>query len=154
MSGIWISYNMRLPRVTVACYPSIKNEKNIKARKDKGQGIVDQIMSILESTVFGPFQFEVALTFRASLLLNGILTNSEAGYGLKTADVENLDFTQHRRRIQVETKHTLEFLPNYISMNWPPNAMDNILCQVKQKFPKCFCQGWILLIKSTLLINL
>ena len=68
-----------------------KNEKNIKARKDKGQGIVDQIMSILESTVFGPFQFEVALTFRASLLLNGILTNSEAWYGLKTADVENLE---------------------------------------------------------------
>ena len=68
-----------------------KNEKNIKARKDKGQGIVDQIMSILESTVFGPFQFEVALTLRASLLLNGILTNSEAWYGLRTADIENLE---------------------------------------------------------------
>ena len=68
-----------------------KNEKNIKARRDKGQSIVDQIMSILESTVFGPFQFEVALILRASLLLNGILTNSEAWYGLKTADLENLE---------------------------------------------------------------
>ena len=48
-------------------------------------------MSILESTVFGPFQFEVALILRASLLLNGILTNSEAWYGLKTADFENLE---------------------------------------------------------------
>ena len=47
-----------------------KNEKNIKERRDKGQGIVDQIMSILESTVFGPFQFEVALILRASLLLD------------------------------------------------------------------------------------
>ena len=60
-----------------------KNEKNIKARRDKGQGIVDQIMSILESTVFGPFQLEVALILRASLLLNGILTNSKAWYGLR-----------------------------------------------------------------------
>ena len=68
-----------------------KNDKNIKARKDKGQGVVDQIISILESTVFGPFQFEVALILRASLLLNGILTNSEAWYGLKTADFENLE---------------------------------------------------------------
>ena len=64
---------------------------NIKARRDKGQGIVDQIMSILESTVFGPLQLEVALILRASLLLNGILTNSKAWYGLKTADLENLE---------------------------------------------------------------
>ena len=48
-------------------------------------------MSILESTVFGPFQFEVALTLRASLLLNGILTKSEAWNGLRTADIENLE---------------------------------------------------------------
>ena len=30
-----------------------------------------------------PFHFEVALILRSSLLLNGILTNSEAWYGLK-----------------------------------------------------------------------
>ena len=68
-----------------------RNEKNIKARSDKGQGIVDQIISIIEGTVFGPFQFEVALIFRSSLLLNGILTNAEAWYGLRTADVEKLE---------------------------------------------------------------
>ena len=78
-----------------------KHDKNIKARKDKGQGIVDQIMSILESTVCGPFQFEVALILRASFLLNGILTNSEVWYGLKTADFENLEQIDERllRRI-------------------------------------------------------
>ena len=53
-------------------------------------------MSILESTVIGPFQFEVALTLRA-----GILTNSEAWYGLRRADIENLEQIdeQHLRRI-------------------------------------------------------
>ena len=48
-----------------------KNSKNIDARVAKGTGIVDNITSILGSTVFGPFQFEVALILRSSLLLNG-----------------------------------------------------------------------------------
>ena len=68
-----------------------KNGKNIHARKAKGTGIVDQIISILDGTVFGPFHFEVALILRSSLLLNGILTNSEAWYGLKTSDLEQLE---------------------------------------------------------------
>ena len=68
-----------------------KNFKNIEARRAKGTGIVDQIVTILENTMFGPFQFEVALILRSSLLLNGILTNSEAWYGLKTADLERLE---------------------------------------------------------------
>ena len=37
----------------------------------------------MEGTVFEPF--------RSSLLLNGILTNSEAWYGLRTSDVEKLE---------------------------------------------------------------
>ena len=68
-----------------------KNEKNIHARKAKGTGIVDQIISILDGSVFGPFHVEVALILRSSLLLNGILTNSEAWYGLKTSDLEQLE---------------------------------------------------------------
>ena len=68
-----------------------KNGKNIQARKSKGTGIIDQIISILDGTVYGPFHFEVALILRSSLLLNGILTNSEAWYGLKIADLEHLE---------------------------------------------------------------
>ena len=68
-----------------------KNKKNIEARVAKGIGIVDQILSILSRTVFGPFQFEVALILRSSLLLSGILTNSEAWYGLKNEDMEKLE---------------------------------------------------------------
>ena len=68
-----------------------RNEKNIKARKAKGTGIVDQIISIMDGTVYGPFHFEVALILRSSLLLNGILTNSEAWYGLKISDLEQLE---------------------------------------------------------------
>ena len=41
--------------------------------------------------MFGPFHFEVALILRSSLLLNGILTNSEAWYDLKISDLEQLE---------------------------------------------------------------
>ena len=67
------------------------NTKNIESRRSKGVGIVNQIMSKLEGTVFGPFYFEVGLILRGSNLINGILTNSEAWYGLKPCEAEQLE---------------------------------------------------------------
>ena len=68
-----------------------KNTKNVQARRAKGTGIVDKILTRLESTVYGPYLFEVAITLRNSLFINGILTNAEAWYGLKTDEVEQLE---------------------------------------------------------------
>ena len=68
-----------------------KNTRNIHARRTKGLGIIDQITSILEEICFGPYQLEVALHFRNSLLLNGFLTNSEAWYGVTTQEYTNLE---------------------------------------------------------------
>ena len=68
-----------------------RNDKNIEARRAKGIGIVKQIMAKLDSIVLGPFYFEVALILRGSNLLNGILTNSEAWYGLSKQEVEHLE---------------------------------------------------------------
>ena len=48
----------------VANYGS--NTKNILARKSKGIGIVDQIMTKLRGTVYGPFYFEVGLILRSN----------------------------------------------------------------------------------------
>ena len=53
-----------------------KNTKNVQARRAKGTGIVDKILTRLESTVYGPYLFEVAITLRNSLFINGILTNA------------------------------------------------------------------------------
>ena len=68
-----------------------KNKENILARKDKSKGIIKQIGTILEDICFGPFQFEVALILRDSLLLSSILVNSEAWYDLTDEDVETLE---------------------------------------------------------------
>ena len=48
-------------------------------------------MSILDNTCFGPFQFETAGILRNSLLINGILTNSEVWYNLTKAETEELE---------------------------------------------------------------
>ena len=68
-----------------------KNTKNVLARKSKGMGVVDQISTILEEICFGPYQLEVALNLRNAMLLNGILTNSEAWYGLTAQDITHLE---------------------------------------------------------------
>ena len=58
------------------------NANNISARQNRGQGVVNQIMSMLEGICFGKFYFEVAMTLRESLLVSSLLTNSESWYNL------------------------------------------------------------------------
>ena len=56
------------------------NWKNIKSRAGKGLGIISQILTILETVSFGKYYFQIAMTLRESMFLNGILTNSEIWY--------------------------------------------------------------------------
>ena len=80
------------------------NTENIKKRVSKGNGILAQIKNILETVSFGSHYFKIALLLRESLLLNGILTNCEAWYGIKKseiAELEKLDMTFFRTLFQV-----------------------------------------------------
>ena len=51
--------------------------KNIRKRVGKGLGIISQIISILETVSFGMYYFEIAMTLREFMFVNGILTNSD-----------------------------------------------------------------------------
>ena len=64
-----------------------KNTLNIESRVSKGLGIVSQIMDILKSVSFGAHYFEIAVTLREAMLVNGLLANSEVWYGLTGAEV-------------------------------------------------------------------
>ena len=68
-----------------------KNTKNIEARVGKAQGIIKQIKEMLEEMFFGGYMFEVAITLRNSLFINGILTNMEACYGLTEHEIDQLE---------------------------------------------------------------
>ena len=60
-------------------------------RSNKGVGIINQIMNILESSYFGKYTFEVAMVLRESLFLSSILLNSEAWVNYTDKDVRILE---------------------------------------------------------------
>ena len=68
-----------------------KNIKNFKARVNKGTGIVNKIMNILDGIPFGQFYFEVALILRNSLLVSSMLCNSEAWYNITNSELNFLE---------------------------------------------------------------
>ena len=97
------------------------NKLNIKKRTDKGVGGVSQIMTILENTCYGPYHFQVAAVLRESLLVNSILTNAEAWYGLTKSDIELLESVDElllRRILEVPSTCPKEML--YLEMGCLP----------------------------------
>ena len=65
--------------------------KNVQQRRNKGIGITNQVMQILESTYFGKYYFEVATVLRESLFLSSMLLNSEAWVNYTDKDVRILE---------------------------------------------------------------
>ena len=70
-----------------------KHTKNVMARKNKGLGVITQIMQILDSVVYGKYFFEVAMVLRSSMLLSSLLLNSEAWVNLSEKDIRALERT-------------------------------------------------------------
>ena len=68
-----------------------RNIKNVKARIDKGKGIVSRIVTILDGIPFGRFYFEIAAILRDSLLVSSMLFNTEAWYNVSKAELELLE---------------------------------------------------------------
>ena len=71
--------------------PDGTHTKNVQDRRNKGYGILKQIMQILDSTYFGKFYFEVAMILRDSLFISSILLNSEAWVNYKENDIRILE---------------------------------------------------------------
>ena len=68
-----------------------RNIKNIKARVNKGKGIVQNIMNVLDGVPFGKLYFQVAMLLRNSLLVSSLLCNSEAWFNLTKSDLDLLE---------------------------------------------------------------
>ena len=68
-----------------------KNTSTITNRVNKGIGTVTHIMDILKTISFGVKYFEIAVTLREAMLINGMLTNSEIWYGLNQSDINQLE---------------------------------------------------------------
>ena len=58
------------------------NRKTIEERKNKGYGIISEILAILEYIPLGRYKMEIWLLLRKAMLLNGILFNSESWHSV------------------------------------------------------------------------
>ena len=66
-------------------------DETIEKRKNKGEGIIAEILSIISDIPLGKHKIEVALKLREAMLINGILYNSEAWHGVKDAHIVKLE---------------------------------------------------------------
>ena len=64
-----------------------RNIKNVKARINKGRGIISKIMSILETIPLGRHYLEIAVVLRNSLLTSSMLSNTESWYNITIAEM-------------------------------------------------------------------
>ena len=68
-----------------------RNLKNIRARVNKGIGIMKNILNLLDGIPFGKFYYEVAIILRNSLFVSSVLYNSEVWYNLTNAELDLLE---------------------------------------------------------------
>ena len=68
-----------------------KGKQNMISRREKGFGIVAEILSIISEVPLGKFKIKIALVLRQAMLLNGILHNSEVWSDLKLNEVKLLE---------------------------------------------------------------
>jgi len=95
----------------------IESKGNLQATIDrrisKGNGIISEIMAILEEFPLGQHKTDVALKLREAMLLNGILFNSESWHGLTKKQIDSLESVDEyllRNILKAHSKTPKEFL--------------------------------------------
>ena len=85
----------------------------IDDRKNKGFGIVNEIIALLDEIPLGRYKMEIGLKLRQAMLLNGMLYNSEAWHSLGESEIrilETVDEHLLRSLVKGQSKTPLEFL--------------------------------------------
>ena len=86
---------------------------NIAARKNKGFGLSDGIVAILDEIPLGRFKIEMGLELRQAMLINGILYNSEAWQSISDDEFKQLDLIDNhilRKILGAHSKTSTSFL--------------------------------------------
>ena len=68
-----------------------KNTRNIQKMKNKGIGIQNKIIQMLQTMPGGQFHFEMAVIYRNAYLISSILNSSEVWYGVTVTEYEQLE---------------------------------------------------------------
>ena len=65
--------------------------KNLTARKNKGNVLVKEKSAMLVEAILGREHFEIAMIVRNAILINSLIFNCEAWYGLTKKQIEMLE---------------------------------------------------------------
>ena len=90
-----------------------KNRSNIEDRKNKGYGVVAEILAIIKDIPLGQYKIEIGLKLRQAMLLNMLLFNSEAWHDVTDAEIKILETVDEhllRALVNGHSKTPLEFL--------------------------------------------
>ena len=68
-----------------------RNTHNIEQLRNKGIGIQNNIIEMLERMPGGEFHFQIAVILKNSLLISSILSNSEVWYGFTKEEAKQLE---------------------------------------------------------------
>ena len=79
-------------------HESGKAKPNIKARKAKGYGLVANILVIVKGVPLGHWETDAGLQLCQSMLINGILLNSEAWHSATKDDLNVLEKVDESER--------------------------------------------------------
>ena len=90
-----------------------KVKQTIEHRVAKGNGIVAEILAIVEEIPLGVYRLEMGLKLRQAMFINGVLFNSEAWHNVTNDDIkplEKLDESLLRSLLQNHPKSPIEYL--------------------------------------------
>ena len=90
-----------------------RSKNNVKQRLKKGQGIVRDIIQILEGLHLGPFFFQALKQLRDSMLISVITHNLEVSTNLTKSDIkalEDLDLSLMRKAMMLSSKSSQHIL--------------------------------------------
>lgn len=90
-----------------------KIRNTVEDRRNKGYGIVAEILAIVNDIPLGKYKMEIGLMLRQAMLLNGVLFNSEAWHAINESEIRLLEAVdEHLLRSLVggHSKTPLEFL--------------------------------------------
>ena len=116
---------------------------NIQARREKGFGLVSEIISIMSEIPLGKYKVQIGLILRQAMLLNGMLHSSEVWSDIKKDEIKLLEdveeyflrsiFKAHRKTplefIYLESGSVpIKFIIASRRMNYLLNILSHIIC--------------------------
>ena len=100
------------------------NKDNIKLRLNKGQGILRDILQILEEVHLGSFFFEALKQLRNSMLISVLTYNLEVSHNMTKQEIkalEDLDLSLIRKALHLSAKsshHLIYLETGLMSVEW------------------------------------